>query len=487
MIESGLRCSEEEPDLDRIPRAVAFPIDVLPEALARFADEAAGSIPCPIEYVALPALAIAGAAVGRSIAVRLKDSWREMANLWAVIVGGPGTAKSPALVFAQKPVWKIADQLGFTYQIEKAAAMARRQAMKAASKAGGSIGSGSSGDEEPPPVYRRINAIDATPESLAPILAENPRGLIFVHDELSGLINGMNQYRSKGGNEQQFYLKLWNRAAIMVDRKSNENRVPIVVREPFVTITGAMTPDMLDTMPNTEGGRHRNDGFMDRFLFAYPEKIKRRWVNESPSEALTESWSDAILRLWNLPVIPDDSPSGRPYWLDMRTEARERYAAWYDERCIETEQDDFPSDLEGPWSKSFAYCGRLAIILHMLDWAYDPFSNEIPPPLTVDCVERAIRLMSYFDVHYRRVMAHIHGGDGGTPESIDGLDLIAWAVKRGKPRFTVSDAKDNFRRRFGEKPEAPGRRAGVAGHPEGHQAATLGASRGRGSPERGSL
>jgi hypothetical protein len=35
----------------------------------------------------------------------------------------------------------------------------------------------------------------------------------------------------------------------------------------------------------------------------------------------------------------------------------------------------------------------------------------------------------------------------------DALDILRWAIGRGRPRFSRKEARDNFRRRFAEHPE----------------------------------
>ncbi|MGM0806469.1 MAG: DUF3987 domain-containing protein [Bacillota bacterium] len=52
------------------------------------------------------------------------------------------------------------------------------------------------------PQGQQLVTSDATWEALAEILENNPRGIMFHRDELSGWVKGMDQYRAKGADRQ---------------------------------------------------------------------------------------------------------------------------------------------------------------------------------------------------------------------------------------------------------------------------------------------
>ncbi|MGH7227320.1 MAG: DUF3987 domain-containing protein, partial [Gemmataceae bacterium] len=90
--------------LNEVPAPPPFPLDVFPECLRRFAQEAAASVPCPPDYVAVPMLAFAGAAIGASRALEIKHGRTERPCLYAAIVGTPSCGKTPCRVFAARPL-----------------------------------------------------------------------------------------------------------------------------------------------------------------------------------------------------------------------------------------------------------------------------------------------------------------------------------------------------------------------------------------------
>lgn len=52
-----------------------------------------------------------------------------------------------------------------------------------------------------------------------------------------------------------------------------------MVPRPFVGLTGSIQPGVLSELKN-----YREDGLLDRFLFAYPDPMPSRWSDDEISE-----------------------------------------------------------------------------------------------------------------------------------------------------------------------------------------------------------
>src|SRR6266849_3240452 len=63
-------------------RVTSFPIDVLPPALAGLIQEAGAALDCPADFLGPPLLVAAGAAIGTSRVLRVKDNCHERAALY---------------------------------------------------------------------------------------------------------------------------------------------------------------------------------------------------------------------------------------------------------------------------------------------------------------------------------------------------------------------------------------------------------------------
>ena len=145
-------------------------------------------------------------------------------------------------------------------------------------------------------MMKRFLVGDITIEAMDAIMEQNPRGLLQVLDEASALMTSMNQYRGGKGSDRQWYMSTWSGEPRTVDRKGNAENVPIRVPHPFLGIVGGIVPDMVGSFCD-ERGRH--DGFIDRFLFTYPDPVpKSGWREEGiPDDAVVE-WSKIITRLF---------------------------------------------------------------------------------------------------------------------------------------------------------------------------------------------
>ncbi len=84
------------PSVSPIEAWQSFPTSTLPPAAATLVEEAARAIGCDEAFVALPLLAVLGAAIGTTRRVEIKPGWRALPIVWPVTVAESGSQKSPA-------------------------------------------------------------------------------------------------------------------------------------------------------------------------------------------------------------------------------------------------------------------------------------------------------------------------------------------------------------------------------------------------------
>ena len=184
---------------------------LVPEALRAWCVDTTERMNVNLEMIAVPAIVVAGALLGRSIGIRPKrhdDEWLVIPNLWGGIVAPPATMKSPAIAAVVRHLRDIEAR----YRDEHENAMKIHEEMKADLS---SEIDGLQGEERrekrreldehmrKAPVCRRISTSDTTPEKLADLLQYNPRGLLLIRDELMGWLAGPTGYdknQSKAAN-----------------------------------------------------------------------------------------------------------------------------------------------------------------------------------------------------------------------------------------------------------------------------------------------
>jgi hypothetical protein len=383
-----------------LPEPLAFPTDALPNSVRRFVEEAAASVGCPVDFVAVPALVALSAAIGDTRRVVIKKSWTEGAALYAGILGEAATKKTPAMNLALRPVRDRQMELKAEYERALVRYEAELRDHKKASKEGPT-------ELAPPeqPTLGRTYVDDTTVERAADILNENPRGLALTRDELSSWLASMNQYKAGGkGSDRQFWLSVHTNQPIAVDRKTSDR--PVIVAHPFVSIIGGIQPAVLPDF-----GKDRGDGLMERFIFGYPEHQSSRWTEDEVEDETTERYAATVNALYRLEHA-DAGDGPFPSRVPMTAPAKALFVAEYNALHEEIDEPGFPARLRPAFGKLEAYLARFSLILAMTrlhdsnDSNDSKFSNEV---VTESDMRGAIKLLGYFKNHTRRVYVGLYG------------------------------------------------------------------------------
>ena len=262
------------------PNIPPFPIKAMPLKTRNLIFEAHKSLGCPPEYIAIPMLAILGAAVGSYIELFMGIGWEEKANLYTAVVGRPGTKKTPALKIARIPITERQKR-----DVEEYLMKVKESKLQKKGQNSDSRDEQDTNEEEDKSSKTKIRisdrpcyyVTDATIEALIACNSKNSRGLIYIKDELTGLIDSMNQYKGGKGNDRQFWLSAWSRQAETSVRKGREvgNGMEYIdIPETFISVTGGIQPSELSKLAVIRDGKS-SDGFSQRFLIGYPEAFPK--------------------------------------------------------------------------------------------------------------------------------------------------------------------------------------------------------------------
>ncbi len=380
--------------------APTFPTEALPKPVERLVNESAKAIGCPPDAIALSALVALGSAIGNSRVISPKRSWTESATLFGAVIAAPGEKKTPAIAAATEPARKLEGKLQRRHEVDldEHAQDLREYELdkKDAAKAG---------EPAPPPPRapeaERVRVNDTTVEALIPILKENPRGLLLERDELVGWVKGMDQYKAGGkGNERQFWLSVWSNQPTSVDRKGQQG--PVSVLKPSVGVIGAIQPDVLPEL-----AENREDGMLERFLFAYPEPLNSLWTEDDVSIGARVGYRELYDRLRSLPMAKDEDGDPAEVPVTFSPEAKEVYVDVYNSHRKETAAPGFPRHLQGVWAKLEAYTLRITLVLACCRFAEQGVAERVE----VEDVLKAVKLADYFKGQARRVFGALYGFD----------------------------------------------------------------------------
>lgn len=337
-----------------------FPVHSLPPTIQKFVETVARSLNCNHDFVCISTLVAASIAIGSKTRGEVKAGWIEGCSIWAMVVGEPGSKKTPAINKGLNPIIKI--QKGFLQEYYKAVEEGEKVWMKS------------------------IITTDATIEAISELNAINPDGILGHQDEAIGFVKGMGQYKGGKGNDMEKYLSLWSQTQLVIHRKG---RQPLQVDVPFYSFIGGIQVDLIESLSGM-----KENGFIDRFLFVFPNPIKARHTDYELEEALKNEYESIIQ------FIHSSQQGSSERILKFSDEAKKRWSAWHEEFCERMNEPRLPYYLKNALSKMAGYTIRFALILEHLYCAEMGF---LPQQINVGSIEGAIVLCDYFIANYNKV------------------------------------------------------------------------------------
>jgi len=378
-----------------------FPTEHLPGVVRRYVEEGAKSLNVDPALIALPALATLASCIGNTRRIAPWQGWREPSVLWTVVVADSGTLKSPAYDLAVEHL-KIKDVEYFVQH---------KKDLETFSKELREYKAGKSATEPSEPKRRRVVCSDVTLEKLAPILAENPRGLLVTRDELANWFGGFKRYKQGGCSDAAGWLELHRAGILSVDRLG---RGSVVVPRAGVSITGTIQGRILRQVLSPE---HRDSGLAARLLLAMPPaSIKARPTThiDPATEAAYSNLIDELLKLGS-------KDNGDPYEITLSTAATKMWNEFYDAFAIT--QNEAQGDLKSALAKQEGYAARLALVIHTVS----RLPGDAIAEVTAATIKAATSIVKWFAYETERV----YGILSETHAEASTRDLIELIQARG--------------------------------------------------------
>jgi hypothetical protein len=402
-----------EPDLrlvddDRTP-APKLDHDALPAGWEEWIGKEASARGCPRDYIAAGLIVGASGWMGNSRHASVNEMWSEPPHLWLAEIGAPSTGKTPGLkpfIDASRaierdaePAWQVAlakhaSLAEAAKAIEEQWCADMRKAIKAAQPTPDRP-LGSDAPSEPP--RPRLLAMDATTEELQHLLATQPRGLLYVRDELTGWFGNHDRYGGSGG-DRAFFLEAWNGGAYVADRVKHRGQ-PVRIPHSSLAIVGGIQPDRL-----REALAGADDGLAARFVYIWPDPPPISRLVSEPDGAMRNRSQRLVAtaqRLHALPMEADSAGEPAPVLLRLDRNA----LALFDELRQEAMQRARSSrGLASGWhGKTPGRALRLALVFELLAWSGEGSSE--PRIMSGDAMARAGAYLDYLAAMFDRVTA----------------------------------------------------------------------------------
>lgn len=412
-----------------------FPVAALPEPVRGFVTAGARAIGCDPSFVALPVLVALAAAVGNTRRLELKRGWHVAPILWAAVVGESGTTKTPAFQLALRAVRvreSEAQVRNESAQDEHFAELAQWEKEQAAWKR--AKGQVAPPTKPKPPRFERYTVGDTTVEALAPILRDNPRGVLLARDELSGWFGSFDRYASNGksGADESHWLSMYNAESMTVDRKTGPART-LHVPAAAVCVVGGIQPAILERAFDT---KRRESGLAARFLLAYPPRRAKAWTEADIEPKAQAAVARVFAALYELRA--GDDPSAPYPLVRLSADARALWTDYYTQH--NAEQVALCGELSAAWSKLEEYAARLALVLHFVRWAAHDSTLVDVAVLDADSMRAGIVLAEWFKREARRVYAMLDETD----DDRDTRELVEFIRRKGGA-VTAREVQQGYR------------------------------------------
>lgn len=385
-----------------LPSPTPFPTGVLPARVEEALSVAASAFTVPLAVPAVTFLAVIGAAIGRTRGLEVKPGWLAHPNLFWALVARSGMGKSPCSNAILKPIHERENaafhehqQALGTYDIamrEWQSAFARAQRLKEVLP-----------DKPEPPHWSQVYIEDSTTQAVGNILSNNPRGVLWYRDELSGLLADLGRYDSKGGEagDKARLLSAYDCGPWKVSRSTKDG---LHIPHACVSIFGTVQPGLL---PSLFRQKDTLSGFLPRFLFIRCEQeAPPLWTTDSfcgEPEAYIHSFITQALQL-------SFGPEEQPQRVTLSPEAAIDAIAWHDNQVLTHWYQPHLEQYEALAPKLRGAFFKLCLILHVLDcWSVE--ASELAD-VQVATVQRTATLMEWLQTQQRQVWTLLSAGNG---------------------------------------------------------------------------
>jgi len=380
--------AEEVADLTFYNQAPELPLKVFPPEIRQLLKQAATAFKnAPIEVPLVGLLSLISGSIGRTRAVEVKGSWQEAGNIYIVLVGDSGIGKSHCFKAMLKPIWD--EDLLRKQKWESEMAHYQAELESRVKEKGGD-----KSELPAKPVRTQYIIEDTTIEAIGKISSENPRGLIWITDELAGLLGNLDRY-SSGRNDSAVKARLLSAYDAMPwktsRRDSDKDQTSTAAA---LSITSTTQPEILKELFSR---RDALSGFMSRFIFIQAQRQLPPILTDEVfyGQSLLDKISRHLLA-WEM---ADVNGQKTPHKVKLNAEAFSLYEGWHNTLSNAAWVAGGAESLIAP--KLLTQVIRLALLLHCLTAAME--GSDGLSEISLETMRGAIALGEWVYIHQTQV------------------------------------------------------------------------------------
>lgn len=351
----------------------AFPINAFPLLFKDLIIDLNKSLNFSTDYTGTAILAAIATTIGTSAKVRVKSNWYEYASIYSCIIGNAGANKTHPINTIFSPIKTIDGNNHDTFcslhsEWSKYQNLSKKEKQEVI--------------EILEPILTKSILTNFTPEVLNKRLSENIRGCTVLSDEMATFFEGMNNYSK--GDQIGVYLSFWSNQPTTIDRISTP--IPLFIQNPFLSIIGGLQPRMCASAFPIQ---KLNNGFFQRFLFAFPESTPKEPINDNEfDDSIFERFKSYINDYFSYVTVQKSDGNIDSKILKWNAEAKDFFYQWQKENCERV--NEYQNNIKGEIISKFdSHFIRLSLLLQLME---DPQSNEIQ----IKAVNGAKDLCNYY-------------------------------------------------------------------------------------------
>jgi Protein of unknown function (DUF3987) len=402
---------------------------MIPAPLRGWVADVARRAHIPIDYAAASAICSLSSLVGSRLAVRPKrlDRWLVVPVLWGAAVGKPGALKSPQVEEGLRPLKRLAvaaaekhaaemtawraDKMVIEIRKEEVKKALRKEVRTASKERLSELAHEADGGEAEPREHRYI-VNDVTIEKLQVLMAENPHGLLYYRDELTGLFTTM----GKQGHEtdRKFFLECWT--GLHPYRIGRMGRDDVDIPRACLSIFGTIQPGPLYAYLKGSISGREADGFMPRFqMLVYPDPYPEfTYVDDLPNGDAKDRAFKVFQAINDLdPAALKCSPDDdlKIPFIGFDDEAQEFFKNWLTELETRLRKESMPPMMESTLAKYRKLMPSLSLLIHLANLVNAEGKIVALPPISVKAAGLAAMWCTYLEAHARRLYQAVSEGD----------------------------------------------------------------------------
>jgi putative DNA primase/helicase len=394
--------------------------EMLPEPLRTWLTAKADEMCVPLGGLAAAAMVGLSTVVGRAveIAPHQHSAWRVVPNLWGALVAPPGLLKSPTLSAALEPMDPMIRRARDQYEAEEERMRPRQIVLQSRLNSAKRKKDGADAEEirqllaeieECRVAERQYVVQDVTVERLQEIQADNPRGVLYLRDELAGLFAGFD--RSGHEQDRPYLLEGWdgNRGS----RTDRIGRGATRVEFNCLSLFGTIQPSRIAPLVQGVIDKKDDDGLLQRMqMLVFIDRLPE-WKEPGPNQG-----SGAVERVTQIfDMLNGLLDETNPKTMRFTPEGQSVFKNWRAGLEARLKSGDLGEGLGSHLAKYRSLMPSLAGLLHLvelMDTAIDgaPRRHQGADEILIcaDCARLAVKWCDFLEAHARRLYGAVAPG-----------------------------------------------------------------------------